>query len=302
MVEPAVLDLAEIVRGQIDTLARVAGADVRIATRLEPAEAHVMADRSLLEQVLIALVLNAREAMPDGGEVSIETADLQLSTALDATPREIPPGQYVELSIRDTGVGMDEATRARLFEPFFTTRGSGRGTGLGLAMLQQFALQSGGFITVDSKVGQGTCFHIYLPTVPLPAAPGATASADSPAGSETVLVVEDDEAVRQFTRAVLMAAGYQVLSAADGHDALTLARSHMGPVHLLITDVVMPVLDGHALADQFHALHPDGRILFTSGYTPEAVSRRGITIPASQFIQKPYAPVALCRHVRAALD
>jgi two-component system cell cycle sensor histidine kinase/response regulator CckA len=253
--------------------------------------------------VLIALVLNAREAMPDGGEVSIATADLQLSTARDATPRVIPPGQYVELSIRDTGVGMDEATRGRLFEPFFTTRGSGRGTGLGLAMLQQFAMQSGGFVTVDSELGQGTCFHIYLPTVPLPAPPrAATSGADSPAGSETVLVVEDDEAVRQFTRAVLMAAGYQVLSAADGNDAMILARSHTGPVHLLITDVVMPVLDGHALADQFHALHPAGRILFTSGYTPEAVSRRGITIPASQFIQKPYAPAALCRHVRAALD
>jgi PAS domain S-box-containing protein len=303
MVEPAVLHLPEVVGGQIDRLARVAGADVRLVTRFEQGVAHVMADRSLLEQVLVALVLNAREAMPRGGEVSIATADVQISTARDATPREIPPGQYVELSIRDTGVGMDQATRARLFEPFFTTRGSGRGTGLGLAMLQQFAMQSGGFVTVESERGQGTCVHIFLPTVPLPAAPSAAEpGADAPAGSETVLVVEDDEAVRQFTRAVLMAAGYQVLSAADGNEALTLARSHTGPVHLLITDVVIPVLDGHALADQFHALHPNGRILFTSGYTPEAVSRRGITIPASQFIQKPYAPASLCRHVRTALD
>jgi CheY-like chemotaxis protein len=215
----------------------------------------------------------------------------------------VPAGQYVELTVSDTGVGMDEATRGRLFEPFFTTKGSGRGTGLGLAMLQHFVMQSGGFVTVESEPGEGSRFRMYLPTVPLPLAPGvAAATEDAPSGSESVLVVEDDQAVRLFTESVLLAAGYHVLSAASGSEALMVARAHQGPVHLLITDVVMPGLDGQALAEQFRVVRPEGRVLFTSGYTLESVGWRGIAIPAARFIQKPYSPAALCRHVRTALD
>jgi two-component system, cell cycle sensor histidine kinase and response regulator CckA len=303
MVEPQVLNLTDIVQSNAEMLRRVLGEDVSMVTSVEPALAHVMADRSQLEQVLVNLIINARDAMPGGGCLTISTANVRFDTAHGVAPREIPAGQYVELSVADTGLGMDAATRSRLFEPFFTTKGSGRGTGLGLAMLQHFVMQSGGFVAVDTEPGRGSCFRIYLPTVLLPVAPGTpAAAADSPSGSETVLVVEDDDAVRQFTEAVLLAAGYQVLSAAHGDDALTLARTHAGPVHLLITDVVMPVLDGHALASRFRRLHPEAHVLFTSGYTPEAVSRRGITIPAAQFIQKPYSPAALCRLVRAALD
>jgi CheY-like chemotaxis protein len=207
------------------------------------------------------------------------------------------------LGVSDTGVGMDAATRQRVFEPFFTTKGSGRGTGLGLAMLHTFVRQSGGHVTVCSEPGLGTAFRIYLPTVPLPVAPRqAVAAGESPSGTETILVVEDDAAVRLFTESVLRAAGYEVLVAADGAEAMARGRAHGRTIHLLIADVVMPMLGGHALAEQYLAVHPDGRVLFTSGYTPEAVSRRGINIPPSQFIQKPYSPAALCRRVRAALD
>jgi CheY-like chemotaxis protein len=241
--------------------------------------------------------------MPDGGRLTIETGNLRLDSAEGVPPNEVPPGQYVLLAVTDTGLGMDALTRSRIFEPFFTTKGSGRGTGLGLAMLQKFVRQSGGFVTVDSEPGEGTTFKIYLPTVALPIAPPrAAATGQSPSGSETVLVVEDDPAVCQFTEAVLRAAGYQVLSARHGADAMEVASQHTGPIHLLMTDVVMPVVGGHALAERFRELQPDGRVLFTSGYTPEAVSRRGIVIPAAQFIQKPYSPAALCRQVRAVLD
>lgn len=303
MVDPRVLNLSDIVRSNTGMLSRVVGDDISVVTSLEPELAHVMADRSQLEQALVNLVLNARDAMPAGGRLLISTANVRVDAPRSASPRDLPPGQYVELTVSDTGVGMDASTRGRLFEPFFTTKGSGRGTGLGLAMLQHFVMQSGGFVTVESEPGEGSRFRTYLPTVPLPLAPGvAVANDEAPSGSETVLVVEDDQAVRMFTEAVLLAAGYHVLSAANGSEALLLGRAHRGPLHLLITDVVMPGLDGHALAAQFETLRPEGRVLFTSGYTPDAVSRRGIAIPAARFIQKPYAPAALCRHVRTVLD
>jgi two-component system cell cycle sensor histidine kinase/response regulator CckA len=207
------------------------------------------------------------------------------------------------LAVSDIGVGMDAATLKRVFEPFFTTKGSGRGTGLGLTMLQNFVMQSGGYVGVYSEPGHGTTFKIYLPTVALPlAALHAPRSDEPPAGTETILVVEDDDAVRFFTEAVLKAAGYDVLTASNGIEALSMARSSARPIHLLMSDVVMPVLGGHALAEQFQTLRPDARVLFTSGYTPEAVSRKGIAIPADQFMQKPYSPAGLCRKIRDILD
>ena len=303
MVEPQVLDLSEVVRADVDMLSRVIGEDVAIETTLAPALDHVMADRTQLEQVLVNLVLNARDAMPTGGTVTISTANATLATPLRVRQHEVPPGHYVVLAVRDTGVGMDAATLRRIFEPFFTTKGSGRGTGLGLAMLQSFLMQSGGHVTVESEPGRGTAFHLYLPTVELPVAAGPRAVTEAaPEGTETILVVEDDDAVRVYAESVLRAAGYDVLTAANGAEALDLASHTPHPVHLLMSDVVMPVLGGHALAEQFRRLHPQARVLFTSGYTPEAVSRRGIVIPAEQFIQKPYAPAALCRKVRGMLD
>ncbi len=303
MVEPRVLDLSEVVLADVDMLKRVIGEDVAIETRLAGNLDHVMADRAQFDQMLVNLVINARDAMPDGGQVTIETANVTFTTAHGVVPREVPPGAYVMLAVSDIGVGMNAETLKRVFEPFFTTKGSGRGTGLGLTMLQNFVMQSGGYVGVYSEPGQGTTFKIYLPTVALPlAALHAPRSDEPPAGTETILVVEDDDAVRFFTEAVLKAAGYDVLTASNGIEALSLARSSAHPIHLLMSDVVMPVLGGHALAEQFLVLRPDARVLFTSGYTPEAVSRKGIAIPADQFMQKPYSPAGLCRKIRDILD
>ncbi len=303
MVEPRVLDLSEVVLADVDMLKRVIGEDIAIDTRLAANLDHVMADRAQFDQVLVNLVINARDAMPNGGQVTIETANVTFTGAHGVAPREVPPGAYVMLAVSDTGVGMDAGTLKRLFEPFFTTKGSGRGTGLGLTMLQNFVMQSGGYVGVYSEPGQGTTFKIYLPTVALPLATGHMPSSDQPPpGTETVLVVEDDDAVRYFTEAVLKAAGYDVLTASNGIEALSIARSSSHPIHLLMSDVVMPVLGGHALAEQFQVLRPDARVLFTSGYTPDAVSRKGIAIPADRFIQKPYAPAGLCRKIRDLLD
>jgi len=303
MVEPQVTDLSEVIEAAAATLARIIGEDVTIETRLAPDVHNVMVDRSQLDQVLFNLVINARDAMPLGGKVTIETGNAEFHAAHGVGPREVPPGQYVMLAVTDTGVGMDAATRARIFEPFFTTKGSGRGTGLGLAMVQNFVMQSGGHLAVYSEPGHGSTFKIYLPTVALPvAAAGPEHPGESPEGTETVLVVEDDDAVRMFTEAVLKAAGYDVLAASNGADALGLAGAAPGTIHLLMTDVVMPVLGGHALAEQMRSLHPEARVLFTSGYTPDAVRRKGIAIPAAYFLQKPYSPAALCRKVRTVLE
>jgi two-component system, cell cycle sensor histidine kinase and response regulator CckA len=303
MVEPQVMDLSEVVERAVVTLTRIIGEDVTIETRLAADLHHVMADRSQLDQVLFNLVINARDAMPLGGKVTIETANVEFASAHGVGPREVPAGQYVMLAVTDTGMGMDAATRARVFEPFFTTKGSGRGTGLGLAMVQSFVIQSGGHLAVYSEPGHGSTFKLYLPTVALPvAAVPSERPAEPPAGTETVLVVEDDDAVRVFTEAVLKAAGYEVLSASNGAEALDLARSTPRAIHLLMSDVVMPVLGGHALAEQMRSIHPEARLLFTSGYTPEAVSRKGIAIPSAYFLQKPYSPAALCRKIRGILD
>jgi len=303
MAEPQVLDLSAVVAATAATLTRIIGEDIRIETRLAPDLQNVMADRSQLDQVLFNLVINARDAMPLGGTIAIETANVAFHAAHGVGPREVPPGQYVLLAVTDTGVGMDAATRARIFEPFFTTKGSGRGTGLGLATVQNFVMQIGGHLAVYSEPGHGSTFKIYLPTVALPLATARGENpADAPAGTETILVVEDDDAVRLFTEGVLKAAGYEVLTASNGAEALDLAQGTATPIHLLMADVVMPVLGGHALAEQMHPLHPETRVLFTSGYTPDAVRGKGMAIPSARFLQKPYAPAALCRKVRGVLD
>ncbi len=303
MVEPQVLDVSAVVRADVEMLARIIGEDIAIETSLAANLEHVMSDRTQFEQVLVNLVLNARDAMPTGGRLAITTENVTFDAPFRAGRHEVPPGQYVLLMVQDTGVGMDEATLQHIFDPFFTTKGSGHGTGLGLTMLQSFLMQSGSHVIVDSEPGRGTTFRLYLPTVALPvAARPRTASEAAPAGTETILVVEDDNAVRVYTESVLKAAGYEVLTAADGSEALDQARQATHPIHLLMADVVMPVLGGNALAEQFRAIHTGARVLFTSGYTPEAVSRRGVTIPPPQFLQKPYSPAALCRKIRSILD
>ncbi|MEZ5285953.1 MAG: ATP-binding protein [Vicinamibacterales bacterium] len=290
MVEPQVLDLSEVVGADIEMLTRVIGDDVTIETQLAPGLGNVMADRPQLEQVLVNLVLNARDAMPDGGRITIGTTAVTVDASHAAGPQGLAPGEYVVLSVADTGHGMDKATLARIFEPFFTTKGSGRGTGLGLAMLQTFVMQSGGHVDVASEPGQGSTFRVFLPTVALPvAAPQGQPPGDAIPGTESILVVEDDDAVRIYTEAVLKAAGYDVVTAANGADALAVARTCEPPAR-------PPHLRRR------HARHwwqragravprpaAEAKVLFTSGYTPpEAVSRRGLTIPPSQFLQKPH--------------
>ncbi|MDH4063022.1 MAG: PAS domain S-box protein [Acidobacteriota bacterium] len=300
MVEPTVLNLSDVVQSDVEMLKRVIGEDITIETHLATDLDHVMVDRAQFDQVLVNLVINARDALPDGGRITIETSNVDVAPGSGLGPRDVAAGQYVRLSVTDTGMGMDPATLERIFEPFFTTKGSG--TGLGLAMLQTFVMQSGGQVTVDSQPDHGTCFAIYLPTVALPVvAASGSAVTETPSGSETILVVEDDDAVRVFTEAVLKAAGYEVLGASNGADALALAHATTRPIDMLMSDVVMPVLGGHALAAQFAVPHPEAKVLFTSGYTPETVTRRGISIPAGQFLQKPYSPAALCRKVRQIL-
>jgi CheY-like chemotaxis protein len=264
----------------------------------------VKADPTQLEQVIVNLAVNARDAMPQGGRLLLQTRNAQLDTGYTSEHSMVQPGDYVQLAVSDTGLGMDEQTKARLFEPFFTTKELGKGTGLGLSTVYGIVKQSGGYIWVYSELGCGTTFKVYLPqveaaaTVDLPApAPQA-----APRGSETVLVVEDEPALRAVARRVLQRQGYAVLEAADGDAALALVATHQGPLDLLVTDVVMPGLSGRDLADRLTAARPDLRVLFVSGYSGEALAHHGILDPDLAYLEKPFNPDALAMKVREVLD
>ena len=289
VLEPKVLNLRAIVAGTEKLLQRLIGADVHLTTSLASDLGAVKADPGQLEQIIINLAVNARDAMPGGGRLSIEAANLEQV--------EGRPGRYVLLAVSDTGIGMDEQTKARIFEPFFTTKESGKGTGLGLATVYGIVKQAGGFIWVDSEPGRGTSFEVYLPRVDEPAAPAITrpAPAEPARGTETVLVVEDAPAVRLVTRQVLERYGYTVLEAPTGDIALRIAAKHHGPIHLLLTDVVMPGLSGRQLAGQLSQLRSEMKVLYVSGYADTVES-------AGAYLQKPFAPEALARRVRDVLD
>jgi CheY-like chemotaxis protein len=295
-----VLDLNAAVLGLERMLRRVIGEDVELATRLQPGPGWVKADPAQLEQALVNLAVNARDAMPRGGKLTVETRDVELEEA----PAGARPGRYALLAVRDTGCGMTAAVRARAFEPFFTTKGPGQGTGLGLAMVHGFARQSGGYVEADSAPGAGTTFRLYLPRAEGPAAAGRPHPAVPAArrGSETVLLAEDDPAVRAFCRQALRAEGYAVLEAAGGAEALRVAEGYLRPVHLLVTDVVMPGVGGRELAQRLAALHPEARVLFVSGYTDDAVVRHGVREGQVPFLPKPFTPADLARKVREVLD
>jgi signal transduction histidine kinase/CheY-like chemotaxis protein len=303
VLEPKVLSLNAVVGDAERMLRRLIGEDIRLATRLDPALAAVRADPGQVQQALINLCVNARDAMPTGGRLTIETQNVRLDEAYAASRPGVRPGPYALLTVSDTGTGMDEATKARIFEPFFTTKGPGQGTGLGLAVVFGVVKQSGGHIEVFSEPGRGTTFQIYLPQVPgeTPAARRPTA-APVPRGTETLLLVEDEEAVRALARHVLKSCGYTVLDAADGREAVRLAEGHAGPLHLLVSDVVMPHLGGRQLAERVAALRPDVKVLFLSGYTDDAVVRHGVLEAEFAFLQKPFTPAALAAKVREVLD
>jgi two-component system, cell cycle sensor histidine kinase and response regulator CckA len=265
---------------------------------------RVKADPGQIEQVLLNLVVNARDAMPQGGRLTIETSNVELDRGYAATHTSVEPGQYVMLTVTDTGCGMDAATQARIFEPFFTTKGPGKGTGLGLATVYGVVKQSGGYIYVYSEVNHGTTFKIYLPQV--------TAELDKPSldketrrssrGTETILFVEDETSVRELVRDYLVGAGYCMLEAADGAQALKVAGTHPGPIHMLITDVVMPHLSGPELAGKLSAERPNLKVLFISGYTDDTVFRHGVLEGGVAFLQKPFNLKALSQKIREILS
>ena len=306
MLAPRVLDVNALVANLEVMLRRLIGADVALHTRLAPEPAVVRADPGQLEQAIVNLVVNARDAMPSGGTVTVETATVELDPSYVEMHAPAQPGSYVRLGVSDTGVGMDAATRAHLFEPFFTTKEPGRGTGLGLATVYGIVKQSGGYIWAYSEPGHGTTFKIYLPHVGAApdtlAAGGAATPASALRGSETILVVEDEENVRRYTQRALEGLGYTVLTAANGPEALRLAAAHARPIHLLLADVVMPGMNGREVGRHLSARRPEMRVLYMSGYAADVVLQQGLLEPALVILQKPFTPDLLALKVREVLD
>jgi len=310
VLQPRIIDLNRTVREIEAMLVRIIGEDIELVTELAQDIAAVQADPGQIEQVIVNLVVNARDAMPTGGRITITTCNAVI------TPEEakrhvyfVRPGEYVKLTVEDTGEGMDEEVQARVFEPFFTTKALGKGTGLGLSTVYGIVKQSGGYIWVKSQKGVGTVFDVYLPRVAEPkkaadasADARADRSAEAPRGSETVLLVEDEESVRSLIRKILEQRGYRVLEARSGQEALDLCASYDGPIDLLLTDVVMPEMSGRELAERLLPDRAEIRVLFMSGYTEDAVVRHGIENTRINFLEKPFSPAALARKVREVLD
>ena len=305
ILEPVVLDLNDIV-GNVDRMVRrLIGENIKVIARLDPELGRVKADAGQIEQIIVNLAVNARDAMPEGGTLTIETANVDLDEHYAHTHPSTIPGRHVMLAVSDTGTGMDEQTQSHLFEPFFTTKEKGKGTGLGLATVYGIVKQSGGSIWVYSEPGHGTSFKIYLSRVEGAAAGppvAARLSVRTPTGTETVLLVEDHDGLRALARKILERYAYIVLEAANGDEALRIGESHHGTIHLLLTDVVMPGMSGHALADRLSVLRPAMRCLYTSGYTDDAIVHHGVLAAGTAFLQKPYTPETLARKVRAVLD
>jgi signal transduction histidine kinase len=285
-------------------LKRLIGEDIELVTIPAAAQDVVEADPSRLEQVVMNLVVNARDAMPNGGKLTIETGTVQLSPSFSAKQVGLPPGEYVTLSITDTGIGMDEETQSHMFEPFFTTKNPGRGTGLGLATAYGIIRQSGGAIQIVSQLGKGTMARIYLPPAraKTPVAAERSAQAGPMTGVETILLVEDEARVRKLIVDVLTSRGYRVLEATRGEEALRLSKLHDGAIHLMVVDVVMPEISGPELVRQIAPIRPGTNVLYISGYTDEAIVHHGIPESGAAFLQKPFLPDALARKVREVLD
>jgi signal transduction histidine kinase/ActR/RegA family two-component response regulator len=302
VLQPKVIDLSQIVDGIKSLLRRVIGEDIELRAVAQASLARVKADPGQIEQVIMNLAVNARDAMPNGGRLTIETADEELPPR-DARLRDMmTPGMWVRLSVRDTGVGMDEATQARIFEPFFTTKEPGKGTGLGLATVYGIVKQSGGFVWVSSAVGSGTSFDIYLPPVEDVIAPPAAPPPVVREGRETVLLVEDEQPVRALVKRCLERYGYKVVVATGMPEALDLAARHEGTIDLLLTDVVMPQGSGRELAERLRPKRPEMLVLFMSGYTDDAVVLRAGLTPGSELLEKPFTPQGLATRVRQVLD
>ena len=304
VLQTRVLDVNDVVRGLEKMLRRLLGEDVKVELALEAALGAVRADPGQLEQVIVNLAVNSRDAMPGGGLLTLETANVELDEAYVNSHAGASPGRHVMLAVTDTGIGMDAETRSQIFEPFFTTKERGKGTGLGLSVVYGIVKQSGGSVWVYSEPGRGTTFKVYLPRVDEPVEGLELESAVQPVagGTETVLVAEDDPAVREIVADVLTRKGYRVLRAPDGQTALEMARAAAGEIHLLVTDIVMPGMTGRQLAEAFAIARPGVRVLYMSGYTDGAVVRQGVLAEGLPFLQKPFTPNALALKVREVLD
>ncbi len=299
-----VLNLNAVVANTEKMLRRLIGEDIELVASLDEELGYVKADPGQIEQVIFNLAVNARDAMPAGGRLTIETANLELGEDYAASHYPVKPGPYVMVAVSDTGSGMDAETLTHIFEPFFTTKEQGKGTGLGLAMVFGIVQQSGGHIAVYSEPGQGSTFKIYLPRVEkadATAASKADRPASLPRGAETVLLVEDEAALRSMVRGVLESHGYKVLEARSGEDALVVCEQHKGPIHLLLTDVIMPEMSGPRLADHLAPFHRDVKVLYISGYTDEGIIHHGILDSGTNFLQKPFTPETLIRKVREVI-
>jgi two-component system cell cycle sensor histidine kinase/response regulator CckA len=304
VLEPQVLDLNAVVAAMGRILRRLIGEDIELVTGLDPALGRVNADPGQLEQVLLNLAVNARDAMPQGGRLTLETANVELDEADARWHAGVASGRYVRLAVRDTGIGIDADTASHLFEPFFTTKEPGQGTGLGLATVYGIVTQSGGHIGVDSTPGRGTTFTIYLPRFGegVEAVEPTAPAAKPRKGSETVLLVEDEAGVREVVQEILRSTGYIVLAASDGNEALRISIQHEGPIHLLLTDVVMPGLSGPALVSRLASRRPKIRVMYMSGYTEDTIVQHGLPNPGRVFLQKPFTPELLTRKVRELLE
>jgi nitrogen-specific signal transduction histidine kinase len=306
VIEPQVLNLNIIVNHMERMLQRIIGENIALETILAPELWQTRIDLAQMEQVIINLAVNARDAMPEGGRLTVETANIVLDKDYTARHLEVEAGEYVLLIVSDTGIGMDEYVKAHIFEPFFTTKEVNKGTGLGLATVFGIVKQNGGSIWVYSEPGTGTTFKIYLPRIRAdksePLADRPIVEIEPPSGRETILLVEDDPGVRDLVRRVLQGQGYLLLETQNSREAQDLVAHRVGPIDLLLTDVIMPGISGKALADQLIELLPDLKVLFISGYTDNAIAHHGVLDPDVHLLQKPFTPMDLARKVRMILD
>jgi PAS domain S-box-containing protein len=304
VLEPVVLNLNKLVSEMEKMLPRLIGEDIDLSLILDPAISLVKVDPGQVEQVLMNLAVNARDAMPDGGKLTIQTGDTEIDVAYAREHPGAIPGRYVMLAVKDTGTGIDPEIQAQIFEPFFTTKGRDKGTGLGLATVYGIVKQSNGYIALDSEPGNGSLFTVYFPRIDQ-LAPAVTASAPEQStsrGSETILLVEDAEPLRVLAHLFLKENGYQVLTAADGSLALQVAAEFAGPIHLLLTDVVMPGMNGRVLSERLSPSHPGMKILYMSGYTDSFIAGHGVLEPGTHLLRKPFTEEVLLRKIRELLD